>query len=66
MDVFDIFIANVVWAQGGKLRPVLIIERHTQTMTVFKITTQYSKSAGVRNNFFVITDWQAAGLNKQS
>ena len=67
MNTFEIYIAFVSWGNGGKRRPVLIIEENPETVTVFNITTHYlDKSEKIRMNYFVINDWQQAGLDKQS
>jgi hypothetical protein len=67
MSIFDIYIAFVSWGNGGKRRPVLILEETANSVTVFNITTRYeSKSAEIRIKYFKINDWQQAGLDKQS
>ena len=67
MDIFDIFIAYISWGDGGKMRPVLVLEQQETVVHVFNITTQYeSKSETVRRNYFKIIDWQHAGLSLQS
>jgi hypothetical protein len=67
MTIFDIYIAFVSWNSGGKIRPVLILEESAESVTVFIITTQYeSKSEAIRSKFFVIIDWQQAGLYSKS
>ena len=67
MKIFDIYIAYVSWGSGGKRRPVLILEESTDSVTVFSITTHYeSKNEAVRAKYFVISDWQKAGLSRQS
>ena len=65
--VFDIYIAFVSWGSGGKRRPVLILEENAASVTVFKISTQYErKSAAIQAKYFIINDWQQAGLDKPS
>jgi len=67
VDAFDIYIAYVSWADGGKTRPVLIIEQRETVVFVFNVTTQYEgKTEAVRSKYFKINDWQQAGLEKQS
>ena len=67
MAIFDIYIAFVSWGSGGKRRPVLILEESASSVTVFSITTQYaSKSEAIRAKYFVINDWQQAGVDSQS
>ena len=67
MKMFDIYIAYVSWDSGGKRRPVLILEESVGNVTVFSITTRYeSKSEEMRAKYFVINEWQQAGLDRQS
>ena len=67
MDIFDIFITYVSWGDGGKIRPVLILEQQETIVNVFNITTQYeTKNEAIRRNYFKINDWQQAGLNMPS
>ena len=67
MHIYDIFIAYVSWGEGGKSRPVLILEQGIGVVTVFNITTRYEdKSEAVRNKYFKINNWQHAGLNQES
>jgi hypothetical protein len=67
MNIFDIYIAYVLWGDRGKMRPVLILEKKEKTVYVFNITTQYeNKSDKIRNKYFKINDWEQAGLDKQS
>ena len=67
MDIFDIYIAYATWGNGGKKRPVLILEQDSKSVTAFSITTQYqNKSEVIRSKFFEISEWQQAGLDKQS
>ncbi len=67
MRPFEIFITYVSWGIDGKRRPVVIYSTLTNTVDVFRITTQYlNKSAAVRANYLALIDWQQAGLDKQS
>jgi len=67
MNIFDIFVTYVSWGDGGKIRPVLVLEQQEAVVSVFNITTQYeNKSEVVRAKYFKINDWQQAGLNTQS
>jgi len=67
MTIFDIYIAFISWGSGGKSRPVLILVENTDSPTVFSITSQYeSKSEVIRARYFVINDWEQAGLDKPS
>ena len=67
MNIFDIYIAYVSWGDGGKRRPVLILEKRDDSITVFNITTQYKeKSKEIRFKYYKINEWQQAGLDKES
>ena len=67
MKQFDIYITYVSWDGNGKMRPVLIIDQQDEVVYVFNITTQYeSKSDAIRAGYFIINDWKAAGLDRQS
>jgi len=68
LNAYDIFIAYVSWSNGGKSRPVLILEQSgNDSVVAFNITTKYkNKSEIVRSRFFEIVDWQQAGLTQQS
>ena len=67
MSIFDIYIAFVSWGSDGKRRPVLILEENADSVTVFNITTNYkNKNEKIRAKYFIINDWQQAGLNMQS
>ena len=67
MKIFDIYIAYVSWGNGGKRRPVLILEENPDSVTAFNITTRYAdKSETIRAKYFTINDWKQAGLDRQS
>jgi mRNA interferase MazF len=67
MKAFDIYIAYVSWGDGGKTRPVLIIEHQEPVVFAFNITTQYeTKNEATRTKYFKINDWKQAGLDRQS
>ena len=67
MKPFDIYITYVSWDDNGKTRPVLIIDQQDAFVHVFNITTQYeNKSDAIRAGYFIINDWKAAGLDRQS
>ena len=67
MKPFDIYITYVSWDDNGKTRPVLIIDQQDAVVHVFNITTQYeNKSDAIRAGYFIINDWKAAGLDRQS
>jgi len=67
VNIFDIFIAYVSWGDGGKKRPMLILEKQGNVVFVFNVTTQYeNKSEAVRAKYFKINDWRQVGLARQS
>ena len=45
MKINDIYTAYVSWTQGGKRRPVLIIQENNTDVLVFKITSKYKSSS---------------------
>jgi len=67
MQPFEIFIAHISWATGGKSRPVLVMEHDGNNLKVFSVTSQYqNKSANMQAKYLEIKDWQLSGLDKQS
>jgi len=67
MKPFEIYVALISWGSGGKHRPVLVISELDGYISVFRITSQYeNKSETVKAYYFIINDWQNAGLDKQS
>ena len=67
MVPFDIYIAFVSWAGGGKSRPVLILYEGNDRIKVFGISTRsYSKNDSIRSQLFKINDWRQAGLLQES
>lgn len=67
MKPFEIYVALVSWGSGGKHRPVLVISESDGYVSVFRITSQYeNKSKRVQAKYFIINEWQKAGLEKQS
>ena len=67
MSLFDIFITCLSWGSGSKSRPVMILQKTDNTISVFPITTQYkNKSKTIQAQYFKINDWSQAGLDKQS
>ena len=67
MHIYDIYIAYVSWGDGGKRRPVLILEQGGGGVIAFNITTRYDgKSQAIRSKFFKIEDWQQTGLSQES
>ena len=67
MELYDIYIAFVSWGSEGKRRPILILDVNNGNVKAFNITTQYeNKSDEIRTNYFYITDWKQAGLDKPS
>jgi len=67
MEPFDLFIAYISWGNGGKNRPVLVLQLTEDTILVYPVTTQYeNKSEAVKARYFKINDWSQAGLGRQS
>ena len=67
MNIYDVYIAYVSWGDGGKRRPVLILEQGVGGVTAFNVTTRYEgKSDAIRRKYFRINDWQQAGLSQKS
>jgi len=67
MDPFEIFIAFISWGSGGKSRPILVILINDDSLLAYPITTQYeNKSEAIQVQYYKMTDWFQAGLNKQS
>ena len=67
MKPLEIYIAYVAWESGGKRRPVLIIAESVDSVTAFSITTRYEdKSGSIRAGYFLINEWQKAGLDRPS
>ena len=73
MAPFELFIIYISWRSyasqksGGKKRPVLVLLLNKDTISVYKVTTQYeNKSEVVKARYFKINDWLQAGLDKQS
>lgn len=65
MKINDIYTAYVSWTQGGKRRPVLIIQENNTDVLVFKITSKY-KSSHVQKYYYLLIDWKISGLVKPS
>ena len=67
MNPYNIHIVYVSWGGDGKRRPVLILSSDQKEVAVFQITSQYeNKSAAIQSQYAVISDWEQAGLTKQS
>ena len=65
-DLISLYV-SFVETNGGKSRPVLIRKVSEQTVEAFKITSKYqNKSAYIKQQYYPIKDWQAAGLKKPS
>ena len=65
-DLVSLYV-SFVETNGGKSRPVLIRKVSEQTVEAFKITSKYqNKSAYIKQQYYPIKDWQAAGLRKPS
>ena len=67
MTTYEIYITSVIWGGNKKRRPVLVIESNKNDITCFKITTHHqSNIKGKVIKYFIINDWQHAGLNEPS
>ena len=67
MEMYDIYIAFVSWGKEGKRRPILVLDEKAGNVKAFNITTQYEiKSDRIRTEYFTITEWKEAGLDKPS
>ena len=67
MVAYDIYIAFVSWAGGGKSRPVLILREGIDRIEMLGITTRfYGKSENDRSLHLRINDWRQAGLLQES
>ena len=67
MNTNEIYISSIIWGGIKKRRPVLIIGDNLNEITCFRITTHHqSVLKGKLIKYFIINDWQQAGLNKQS
>ncbi len=65
-DLISLYVSYVE-TNGGKSRPVLIRKVSAQMVEAFKITSKYqNKSAYIKQQYYPIKDWQAAGLRKPS
>ena len=63
MKPYEIYIAYVSWVDGGKRRPVLVLNKQDEHVSILRITTQYeSKSVSIQSMYLAVTDWQQAGL----
>ncbi|MDF7639765.1 type II toxin-antitoxin system PemK/MazF family toxin [Lactobacillus sp. ESL0791] len=69
MQPMDIYIADVPFDEGNgsKIRPALVTEVTAKKVIVLKITSKYNlNSEKIKQFYYPIKDWQAAGLNKKS
>ena len=67
MNLFELFIIEISWGKDSKRRPVLVLQIHGSTVSVFPITTQFvDKSKAIQAKYFKINDWSLSGLDKQS
>jgi hypothetical protein len=63
----ELYVAYIAWETGGKRRPALVLSDDDDVISVYPITTQYDgKSKDIQAQYFTITDWKQAGLDKQS
>ncbi|MCI1974397.1 MAG: MazF family toxin-antitoxin system [Limosilactobacillus sp.] len=67
MKINEIYTAFVTWQNGGKRRPILIIETENNEFYFLKVTSKYSnKSERIKKIYYPLQDWQNEGLKKQS
>lgn len=69
MNTNDVGFAYVSFTgkQGGKERPIFIIEVTDEEILFYSITSQYkSKSLRIQKQYYEITEWKEAGLTKPS
>jgi len=67
MKPFEIYISYVSWGSGGKHRPVLVFSLKDATAFIYPIKSRYeNKSEAIKTNYFEITNWQYAGLDRLS
>ena len=63
----ELCVAYIAWETGGKRRPALVLSDDGDVISVYPITTQYDKkNKDIQAQYFIITDWKQAGLDKQS
>lgn len=69
MNTNDVGFAFVSFKdnQGGKKRPIFIINVTEEEVFFYSITSQYeSKSAHIQKQYYEIAEWKEAGLTKPS
>ena len=67
MNTYEIYITSIIWGSTKKRRPVFIIKSTLHDVTAFRITTHHQSNInGNVMKYFIINDWQQAGLNEQS
>lgn len=67
MKTNDVYTAYISWKNGGKRRPVLIVNSNNEEIQVFKITTKYeNKSQQIKKKYYKIQNLSSAGLLKPS
>lgn len=69
MQTNDVVSQYVYFTQqsSGKTRPLLVVATNSDKYLVYKITSKYeNKPEAIKDRYFPIEDWEAAGLNKPS
>lgn len=52
---------------GGKKRPVLVLQDVDERLTFYKITSKFNKkSNSIKKQYYQIIQWKESGLRKQS
>jgi len=65
-DILILYV-SFIDVNGGKKRPVLVLEVNDESFSFFSLTSQYeNKSKRIRGQYYKIKYWKAAGLVKQT
>ncbi|EOD7438572.1 type II toxin-antitoxin system PemK/MazF family toxin [Enterococcus faecium] len=65
-DIVTVYVAFTN-KKGGKRRPILVVADKEERIEFFGITSQFeNKSDRIKRQYFPISNWKKAGLNKQS
>ncbi|MDR0854114.1 MAG: hypothetical protein LBN34_07080 [Clostridiales Family XIII bacterium] len=68
MNVFEIYLVYLSWGEGGKVRPVLVMDIKEDHIFIYGITSVSpdKKSKKIADRYVPIQDWKASGLNLPS
>lgn len=65
-DILILYV-SFVDSNGGKKRPVLVVETSDDAFTFFSLTTKYDKKSDkIKKQYYKIKKWKKAGLLKQT